>query len=207
MIIQLACFLSSVVRVRRMLLSETDWSITSSLFPLTAGLLTFEFHYFPNRKDTTMPSIKTRSGIELYLKDWGVGRPLVLIHGWPLSADSWDDIAVPLANAGFRTIAYDRRGFGRSSQPWDGYNYDTLSDDLADVIATLRLSDVTLIGFSMGGGSVCVAIPLSRTPKRCPVGSSPNRTIRLHKNPSRRWACPNAGIFRIVLKARFEERR
>lgn len=101
-----------------------------------------------------MPSIMTRSGTEIYVKDWGVGRPLVLIHGWPLSADSWDDVAVPLANAGFRIIAYDRRGFGRSSQPWDGYNYDTLSDDLADVIAKLQLSDVTLIGFSMGGGEV-----------------------------------------------------
>ncbi len=101
-----------------------------------------------------MSAIMTRSGIELYIKDWGVGRPLVLIHGWPLSADSWDDVAVPLANAGFRTIAYDRRGFGRSSQPWDGYNYDTLSDDLADVLSTLQLSDVTLIGFSMGGGEV-----------------------------------------------------
>ena len=101
-----------------------------------------------------MPSIITRSGVELYVKDWGVGRPLVLIHGWPLSADSWDDVAVPLANAGFRTIAYDRRGFGRSSQPWDGYNYDTLSDDLADVISTLQLTDATLIGFSMGGGEV-----------------------------------------------------
>ncbi len=101
-----------------------------------------------------MPSIRNRSGDELYVKDWGNGRPLVLIHGWPLTADSWDDVAMPLANAGFRTIAYDRRGFGRSSQPWDGYDYDTLSDDLADVLSTLQLSDVTLIGFSMGGGEV-----------------------------------------------------
>ena len=101
-----------------------------------------------------MPSIKTRNGVELYFKDWGTGRPLILIHGWPLSADSWDDIALPLASAGFRTIAYDRRGFGRSGQPWDGYNYDTLSDDLEDVLSTLQLSDVTLIGFSMGGGEV-----------------------------------------------------
>jgi non-heme chloroperoxidase len=101
-----------------------------------------------------MATIETRNGVELYIKDWGVGRPLVLIHGWPLSADSWDDIALPLAKSGFRTIAYDRRGFGRSSQPWDGYNYDTLSDDLADILSTLQLTDVTLIGFSMGGGEV-----------------------------------------------------
>ena len=101
-----------------------------------------------------MQSIATRAGVELFVKEWGVGRPLVLIHGWPLSADSWDDVAVPLANAGFRTIAYDRRGFGRSSQPWDGYNYDALADDLADVLSTLQLTDVTLVGFSMGGGEI-----------------------------------------------------
>jgi len=101
-----------------------------------------------------MTSVRNRSGLDFHVKDWGTGRPLVLIHGWPLSADSWDDIALPIANAGFRTIAYDRRGFGRSSQPWDGYNYDTLSDDLADVLSTMQLSDVTLVGFSMGGGEV-----------------------------------------------------
>ena len=101
-----------------------------------------------------MPTIKTLKGAEIHVKDWGVGRPVVLIHGWPLSADSWDDVALQLANEGFRTIAYDRRGFGRSSQPWDGYNYDTLADDLADIISTLHLSDVTLVGFSMGGGEV-----------------------------------------------------
>ncbi len=101
-----------------------------------------------------MPTIKTLKGAEIHVKDWGVGRPVVLIHGWPLSVDSWDDVALQLANEGFRTIAYDRRGFGRSSQPWDGYNYDTLADDLADIISTLHLSDVTLVGFSMGGGEV-----------------------------------------------------
>jgi len=101
-----------------------------------------------------MSLVKNRNGVELYVKDWGTGRPVVLIHGWPLSADSWDDIALPLANAGFRTIAYDRRGFGRSGQPWDGYNYDTLADDLEDILSTLQLTDVTLVGFSMGGGEV-----------------------------------------------------
>ncbi len=101
-----------------------------------------------------MSTIVHRGDVALYCKEWGKGRPLVLIHGWPLSADSWDDIAVPLANAGFRLIAYDRRGFGRSGQPWEGYDYDTLSDDLAFVLSTLQLTDVTLIGFSMGGGEI-----------------------------------------------------
>ncbi|WP_326524132.1 alpha/beta fold hydrolase [Sphingomonas sp.] len=102
-----------------------------------------------------MPHIKTRDGTDLYIKDWGEGRPVVLIHGWPLSADMWDAQAMALADAGFRTIAYDRRGFGRSGQPWSGYDYDTLSDDLADVLeATGATENVTLVGFSMGGGEV-----------------------------------------------------
>jgi non-heme chloroperoxidase len=101
-----------------------------------------------------MPHLTTRDGTQLYLKRWGTGRPIVLIHGWPLSADSWDDIATPLAEAGYQTIAYDRRGFGRSEQPWTGYDYDTLTDDLADVMQGLELRDATLVGFSMGGGEV-----------------------------------------------------
>lgn len=101
-----------------------------------------------------MPIITTHDNTKLYTKVWGTGRPVVLIHGWPLSADSWDDVALPLVEAGFQTIAYDRRGFGRSDQPWTGYEYDTLSDDLADVMSELNLEDVTLVGFSMGGGEV-----------------------------------------------------
>ncbi|MEP9360594.1 alpha/beta hydrolase [Sphingomonas sp. KR3-1] len=102
-----------------------------------------------------MPTIKTRDGTELYFKDWGSGRPVVLIHGWPLSADSWDPVALKLAEAGYRAIAYDRRGFGRSDQPWNGYDYDSLADDLADVLQeTGATADATLVGFSMGGGEV-----------------------------------------------------
>ncbi|MCA9013378.1 MAG: alpha/beta hydrolase [Planctomycetaceae bacterium] len=101
-----------------------------------------------------MPGLNTRSNVELFYKIWGTGRPVILIHGWPLSADSWDDIALPLADAGFQTIAYDRRGFGRSEQTWEGYDYDTLADDLADVIRGLNLADATIVGFSMGGGEV-----------------------------------------------------
>jgi non-heme chloroperoxidase len=101
-----------------------------------------------------MPMIKTRDNTHLYVKDWGEGRPVILMHGWPLSADSWDDQAYALADAGFRAIAYDRRGFGRSEQPWSGYDYDTLSDDLADVMAATGAEDAAIIGFSMGGGEV-----------------------------------------------------
>lgn len=91
---------------------------------------------------------------KIYVKDWGSGRPVVLIHGWPLSSDSWDDQAMAIADAGHRAIAYDRRGFGRSSQPWSGYDYDTLADDLAAVIDQTGARDAVLVGFSMGGGEV-----------------------------------------------------
>jgi non-heme chloroperoxidase len=102
-----------------------------------------------------MPKIQTRDGTELYVKDWGSGRPVVLIHGWPLSADSWDPVAMKLAGNGYRAIAYDRRGFGRSDQPWQGYDYDSLADDLADVLQGVGATDdVSLVGFSMGGGEV-----------------------------------------------------
>ena len=101
-----------------------------------------------------MPTITTLDNTELYVKDWGRGQPVILIHGWPLSADTWDDQAVALADAGYRAIAYDRRGFGRSSQPWCGYDYDTLADDLAAVIQYTGTQDAVVVGFSMGGGEV-----------------------------------------------------
>ncbi len=101
-----------------------------------------------------MTYITTSDNTKLYVKDWGEGRPVILMHGWPLSADSWDDQAMAIADSGFRAIAYDRRGFGRSEQPWSGYDYDTLSDDLASVIKETGATDAAIVGFSMGGGEV-----------------------------------------------------
>ena len=101
-----------------------------------------------------MKFITTTDKTKLYVKDWGAGRPVILMHGWPLSSDSWDDQAMAIADAGFRAISYDRRGFGRSSQPWTGYDYDTLADDLAAVIEQTGAQDAVLAGFSMGGGEV-----------------------------------------------------
>ena len=101
-----------------------------------------------------MTTITTTDKTALYFKDWGQGRPVILLHGWPLSSDSWDDHAMAIAHAGFRAIAYDRRGFGGSSQPWSGYDYDTLADDLSAVIEQTGAQDATLVGFSMGGGEV-----------------------------------------------------
>jgi non-heme chloroperoxidase len=101
-----------------------------------------------------MPHVTTSDHTQLYVKDWGAGRPVILLHGWPLSADSWDDQAMAIANAGYRAIAYDRRGFGRSSQPWQGHDFDTLTDDLSAVIEQTGARDAVLVGFSMGGGEV-----------------------------------------------------
>ncbi|MFC7418547.1 alpha/beta fold hydrolase [Iodobacter arcticus] len=101
-----------------------------------------------------MNIITTPDNTELFVKDWGSGQPVILLSGWPLSSASWEDQAMVLVEAGYRVISYDRRGFGRSSQPWNGYDYDTLSDDLAAVIQQTGAVDVTLVGFSMGGGEV-----------------------------------------------------
>lgn len=101
-----------------------------------------------------MSYVTTPDNAKLYLKDWGTGSPVILIHGWPLSSDSWDDQGMALASAGYRAIAYDRRGFGRSSQTWSGYDYDTLADDLAAVIKHTGAQGATLVGFSMGAGEV-----------------------------------------------------
>lgn len=101
-----------------------------------------------------MTSITTRDGNDIFYIDWGAGKPVIFCPGWPLDADMWESQMLFLAANGFRAIGYDRRGFGRSSQPWSGYDYDTFADDIADIIAELRLSNVSLIGFSMGGGDV-----------------------------------------------------
>lgn len=102
-----------------------------------------------------MPYATARDGTRLYYKDWGRGHPVVLIHGWPLSGDTFDDVAVALADRGFRAVVPDRRGFGRSEQPWDGYDYDTFADDVASVLNDAGIREpVAIAGFSMGGGEV-----------------------------------------------------
>ncbi|KIQ17324.1 arylesterase [Flavobacterium sp. MEB061] len=98
--------------------------------------------------------IETDPNVKLYVRDYGKGKPVILIHGWPLSNEMWEYQIDFLVQNGFRVIAYDRRGFGKSSQPWEGYDYDTLTDDLKEIIEQLHLEDATLVGFSMGGGEV-----------------------------------------------------
>ncbi|CAM3891234.1 alpha/beta hydrolase [Rahnella bruchi] len=101
-----------------------------------------------------MSTFNTQDGTQIYYKDWGKGKPVLFSHGWPLDADMWDSQMNFLAERGYRAIAFDRRGFGRSEQPWEGYNYDTFASDINDLIEHLDLHDVTLVGFSMGGGDV-----------------------------------------------------
>lgn len=98
--------------------------------------------------------IETAPNVKLYVKDYGNGKPVILIHGWPLSNEMWEYQIQALVENDFRVIAYDRRGFGKSSQPWNGYSYDVLADDLKAIIDHLKLKDITLVGFSMGGGEV-----------------------------------------------------
>jgi non-heme chloroperoxidase len=102
----------------------------------------------------TASTFTTKDGVEIYYKDWGAGQPVVFCHGWPLDSDSWENQMFYLANNGFRAIAHDRRGHGRSSQPWSGNDMDHYADDLAQLIELLDLKNVVLIGFSTGGGEV-----------------------------------------------------
>ena len=130
--------------------------------------------------------VTTQDGTEVFYKDWGMGQPVVFSHGWPLNADAWDDQLFFMASNGFRAVAHDRRGHGRSSQPWDGNDMDHYSDDLAAVIEELDLHDVVLIGHSTGGGEVTRYIGrhgTSRVSKAVLVGAIPPVMLKTAANP------------------------
>jgi non-heme chloroperoxidase len=128
----------------------------------------------------------TRDGAEIYYKDWGTGRAIVFSHGWPLSSDAFEDQMFFLAQRGFRCIAHDRRGHGRSSQPWDGNDMDHYADDLAELLTHLDLTDVVLVGHSAGGGEVARYIGrygTKRVAKAVLVGAVPPVAVKSAKNP------------------------
>jgi len=133
-----------------------------------------------------MSTITTQDGTQIYYKDWGAGQPVVFSHGWPLSADSWEAQMLFLAANGYRCIAHDRRGHGRSSQPWNGNEMDTFADDLAALIETLGLKEVVLIGFSMGGGEVARYIGrhgTKRLAKAALISAVPPLMLKTAANP------------------------
>ena len=134
-----------------------------------------------------MSFITTKDQTEIYYKDWGIGQPVVFSHGWPLNSDSWEAQMLFLANHGYRCIAHDRRGHGRSSQTWTGNDMDTYADDLATLITTLDLKDVVLVGFSAGGGEIARYISrhgINRLDKAALISAVPPLMLRTAANPA-----------------------
>ena len=134
-----------------------------------------------------MPTITTKDGTEIYYKDWGKGQPVVFSHGWPLSADAWEDQMIFLGARGYRCIAHDRRGHGRSSQPWDGNDMNTYADDLATLVEGLDLKDAIHVGHSTGGGEVARYIGrhgTKRVAKSVLIGAVPPLMLKTAANPN-----------------------
>ena len=134
----------------------------------------------------TGTTITTRDGTEIWFKDWGAGQPVVFSHGWPLNADSWEAQMLYLASRGYRCIAHDRRGHGRSSQPWGGNDMDTYADDLASLLEQLDVRDAVLVGFSTGGGEVTRYIGrhgTGRVAKAALVAAVPPLMLKTEANP------------------------
>ena len=133
-----------------------------------------------------MPTLTTKDGTQLYYKNWGSGQPVVFSHGWPLSSDAWEDQMMFLASQGFRCIAHDRRGHGRSSQPWEGNEMDTYADDLAALTEALNLQNAVHVGHSTGGGEVARYIGrhgTNRVAKAVLIGAVPPIMLKTPANP------------------------
>jgi non-heme chloroperoxidase len=162
----------------------------AACIPLSAGLIQFSpvtTDEFGHRKgDTTMSTVMTKDGAEIYYKDWGIGQPVVFSHGWPLSSEAWAGQMVFLAQHGYRVIAHDRRGHGRSSQPSSGNDMNTYADDLAAVIDHLDLKNAVLVGHSTGGGEITRYVGrygTKRVEKMVLIGAVPPILLKSNTNP------------------------
>ncbi len=134
-----------------------------------------------------MPTITTKDGTQIYYKDWGTGQPVVFSHGWPLSADAWEDQMIFLGSRGYRCIAHDRRGHGRSGQPWNGNEMDTYADDLATLVEALDLKNAIHVGHSTGGGEVARYIGrhgTTRVAMAVLIGAVPPLMLKTVANPA-----------------------
>lgn len=152
-----------------------------------------------------MPHIRTSDGVEIYYRDWGTGTPVVLIHGWPLNGDMWERQAEFLAEHDCRVITYDRRGCGRSGQPWLGYDYGTFASDLNRLMEELDLQNAVLVGFSMGGGEVARYLGLygsKRVVKAAMIGSVTPYLMKTPDNPDGIDAEVFAGMEEAIRKDR-----
>src|SRR5580698_10574724 len=142
---------------------------------------------FPILKEATLPTITTTDGVEIFYKDWGTGQPIVFSHGWPLSADDWDNQMLFFLSQGYRVIAHDRRGHGRSSQTPYGHDMDTYAADVAELAAALNLRDAVHIGHSTGGGEVARYVARhgkGRVAKAVLVSAVPPIMVKNAKNPA-----------------------
>jgi non-heme chloroperoxidase len=157
------------------MLSERSWATATRPYRRTS-----------DRKDSTVPLFSANDGTSIYYKDWSMGEPIVFSHGWPLSADAWDPQMLFFGQQGYRVIAHDRRGHGRSGQTWAGNDYDTWADDLAGLIEELDLTNLTLVAHSMGGGEIARYVGrygTSRLARMVFIGAVPPLMLKTDNNP------------------------